>query len=134
MRLRMVTLWVAVVLGASGVLLIAASWQRWAGSCDGADECLLRQDHLYDFLPPAEPWQQAGSAAQLGGLALLILGSRLPAAAVGPDRPSTARPPRDRTPRRRAGARRGRGRDAPVRTVRCCRPAHGGPACRCRSG
>jgi hypothetical protein len=29
-------------------------------------------DHLYDFLPPAEPWQPAGSAAQLAGVALLL--------------------------------------------------------------
>jgi hypothetical protein len=30
-------------------------------------------DHLYDFLPPQEPWMPAGMAAQLAGASLLVL-------------------------------------------------------------
>jgi hypothetical protein len=30
-------------------------------------------DHLYDFLPPTEPWMPAGTAAQLAGASLLVL-------------------------------------------------------------
>jgi hypothetical protein len=30
-------------------------------------------DHLYDFLPPVEPWMPAGVAAQLAGASLLVL-------------------------------------------------------------
>ncbi|WP_146146190.1 hypothetical protein [Geodermatophilus tzadiensis] len=30
-------------------------------------------DHLYDFLPPQEPWLPAGAAAQLAGASLLVL-------------------------------------------------------------
>ena len=78
MRLRMIRLWVAVVLAASGALMVAASWQRWAGSCSGVEACASRQDHLFDFLPPAEPWEQAGSAAQLGGMSLLVFALALP--------------------------------------------------------
>lgn len=78
MHLRLLRLVVAVVLGASGALMWAASWQRWAGSCAGAEACGLRQDHLYDFLPPAAPWAPAGSAALLGGLSLLVLALAFP--------------------------------------------------------
>ncbi|WP_448612774.1 hypothetical protein [Modestobacter sp. URMC 112] len=78
MVLRFVRSWVATTLMASGGLLFAASWQRWAGACPwGGDqetrECEIRMDHLYDFLPPAEPWMPAGAAAQLAGASLLVL-------------------------------------------------------------
>lgn len=76
MPLRMLRVWVAAVLGASGALMIAASRQRWA--CSGVEACERRQDHLFDFLPPAEPWEQAGSAALLGGVSLLVLAIALP--------------------------------------------------------
>ena len=76
--LRIVRVWVATTLMASGGLLFAASWQRWAGACPwGGDhetqECETRMDHLYDFLPPVEPWMPAGVAAQLAGASLLVL-------------------------------------------------------------
>jgi peptidoglycan/LPS O-acetylase OafA/YrhL len=69
---------VATTLMASGGLLFAASWQRWAGACPwGGDreteKCEARMDHLYDFLPPLEPWMPAGVAAQLAGASLLVL-------------------------------------------------------------
>ncbi len=75
---RILRVWVATTLMASGGLLYAASWQRWAGACPwrGDQEtqtCNTRMDHLYDFLPPQEPWMPAGMAAQLAGASLLVL-------------------------------------------------------------
>ena len=81
MRLRMLRVGVGLLLGASGALMYAASWQRWAGPCsDGwtAEACLLRQDHLFDFLLPTEPWEPAGGAAGLAGLSLLVFALALP--------------------------------------------------------
>lgn len=78
MVLRMLRVWVATTLMASGGLLFAASWQRWAGACPWVGDqetrkCENRMHHLYDFLPPAEPWMPAGAAAQLAGVSLLVL-------------------------------------------------------------
>ncbi len=78
MVLRILRVWAATTLTASGGLLFAASWQRWAGACPwGGDhdtqKCEMRMDHLYDFLPPLEPWMPAGTAAQLAGASLLVL-------------------------------------------------------------
>ena len=74
---RMLRVGVAVLLAASGALLYAASWQRWAGACPWGDDegalCTVRQDHLYDFLPPRDPWAPVGDSAQLGGASLLVL-------------------------------------------------------------
>jgi hypothetical protein len=76
--LRSLRVWVAMTLMASGGLLYAASWQRWAGACpwrgnQETQKCNTRMDHLYDFLPPQEPWMPAGMAAQLAGASLLVL-------------------------------------------------------------
>ena len=76
--LRILRVWVATTLMASGGLLYAASWQRWAGACpwrgdQETQRCETRMDHLYDFLPPLEPWMPAGVAAQLAGASLLVL-------------------------------------------------------------
>jgi hypothetical protein len=81
--LKIVRVWVATTLMASGGLLCAASWQRWAGACPWRGEqetqtCETRMDHLYDFLPPMEPWMPAGLAAQLAGASLLALAVALP--------------------------------------------------------
>ena len=78
MALRMLRVLTGVLLSGSGALLFAASWQRWGGVCTGdsgtrAPACEVREDHLYDFLPPMEPWEPTGSAAELGGLSLLVL-------------------------------------------------------------
>lgn len=88
MRRRVLRLVAALALVASGVLLFAASWQRW-GSCSGAEACAARQDHLVDFLPPTEPWVPVGSAAQLAGLSLLAFALALPLLpwALDPRRP-----------------------------------------------
>ena len=68
----------AMALLVAGVLLHAASWQRWAGACPfpGGPEtnaCNVRQDHLYDFLVVAHPWQPVGTAAEQAGVALLLV-------------------------------------------------------------
>ena len=81
---RISRVWAASTLMASGGLLIAASWQRWAGACPWrgdrtTQDCEARMDHLYDFLPPLEPWMPAGVAAQLAGASLLALAVGLPA-------------------------------------------------------
>jgi hypothetical protein len=76
--LRILRVWVAATLMASGGLFYAASWQRWAGACpwrgdQESQTCETRMDHLYDFLPPQKPWMPAGVAAQLAGASLLVL-------------------------------------------------------------
>lgn len=77
MTLRVLRVVAGVLLGASGALMCAASWQRWAGACSFGDVdetlCDRRQDHLYDFVPPMAPWEPVGDAAQLAGWSLLVL-------------------------------------------------------------
>ena len=77
MVLRFLTVGVGMLLGASGALMYAASWQRWAGACPWGDaesgRCLDPQDHRYDFLAPSAPWEPVGNAAQLAGWSLLVL-------------------------------------------------------------
>ncbi|KQV69709.1 hypothetical protein ASC64_07710 [Nocardioides sp. Root122] len=97
MGLLLVRVWTGAALVASGTLMYAASWQRWAGACLwGQDQdtfaCNRRQDHLYDFLLPTEPWQPVGSAAELAGVSLIVLALALPflATAVGGHRPGAA--------------------------------------------
>ena len=79
---RMLRVLTGIGLGGAGALMFAASWQRWAGACTGpsgsARACEVREDHLYDFLPPLEPWEPTGSAAELGGLSLLVFALVLP--------------------------------------------------------
>lgn len=78
--------WAAVVLVASGALMYAASWQRWSAACPwGSSEsraCTIRQDHLYDFVLPTEPWQPIGTAAQLAGASLVLGALALPGLAI----------------------------------------------------
>ena len=79
---RMLRVLTGGLLGGSGALMFAASWERWASECTGptgsAGACEVREDHLYDFLPPMEPWEPTGSAAELAGLSLLVLATALP--------------------------------------------------------
>lgn len=69
------------LLAGSGALMGAASWQRWAGVCGWGEldsaGCLERQDHLYDVLSPAAPWEPVGVAAELAGASLLVLAAAL---------------------------------------------------------
>jgi hypothetical protein len=77
MALRVLRVGVGVLLGGSGALMYAASWQRWRGACPWGDVdgalCTRRQDHRYDFVAPTAPWQPVGDAAQLAGWSLLVL-------------------------------------------------------------
>jgi hypothetical protein len=78
MMVRIVRVGAGLLLGASGALMYAGSWQRWAGDCPwGVVEggsCDVMQDHLYDFVAPSAPWEPVGDAAQLAGWSLLLLG------------------------------------------------------------
>ena len=77
MALGVLRVGVGALLGASGALMYAASWQRWAGACPWGDVhgrlCSSRQDHLYDFVAPTAPWEPVGDAAQPAGWSLLVL-------------------------------------------------------------
>lgn len=77
MALRVLRAGVGLLLGVSGALMYAASWERWAGPCPWGESesaaCTVRQDHLYDFLPPVAPWEPVGDAAQLAGWSLVVL-------------------------------------------------------------
>ncbi len=77
MALRIVRVVAGVLLGVSGALMYAASWERWAGACPWGDSdgelCTIRQDHLYDFVAPTARWEPVGDAAQLAGWSLLVL-------------------------------------------------------------
>ncbi|MBD8868452.1 hypothetical protein [Nocardioides donggukensis] len=77
MALRVLRVGVAVLLGASGALICAASWQRWADACPWGERqgapCDGLQDHRYDFVAPTAPWEPVGDAALLAGWSLLLL-------------------------------------------------------------
>ena len=77
MALGVLRVGAGALLGTSGALMYAASWQRWASVCPWGDAdgglCSIRQDHLYDFVAPTEPWEPVGDAAQLAGWSLLVL-------------------------------------------------------------
>ncbi len=83
MSLRWLRVWVGLVLGGAGALMFAASWQRWTRWCLSdtgvpLTGCAGREDPLYAFLPPAEPWVPVGSSAELGGASLLVLALVVP--------------------------------------------------------
>lgn len=80
MAVRVLRIAVGVLLGASGVLMYAASWQRWSGVCawnqSGGPRCSGRQDDMYEFLPVGAPWEPIvpiSNASQLAGWSLLVL-------------------------------------------------------------
>jgi hypothetical protein len=77
MTMRIVRAGAGLLLVASGALMYAASWQRWARSCPwGVTEggsCDGIQDHRYDFIAPSAPWEPVGDAAELAGWSLLVL-------------------------------------------------------------
>lgn len=68
---------VPVLLVLSGETAIAAASQRWWPACPwggfDSEACLLRQDHLYDQVFPAEPWEPVGHAAELHAVSLVLL-------------------------------------------------------------
>ncbi|WP_344059503.1 hypothetical protein [Microbacterium pumilum] len=71
----------AAMLLAAAAALLVASLQRWVWAADlgtfsalvTEDHQSLIEDHLYDFVVPADPWQNVGQAAQLSGVAFLLL-------------------------------------------------------------
>jgi hypothetical protein len=77
MVLRIVRAGAGVLLGASGGLMYAASWERWADACPWSGgqsgACEARESDEYDFLPPTAPWEPVGSAAEFAGWSLLVL-------------------------------------------------------------
>lgn len=77
MTVRVQRILVGLLLGASGVLMYAASWQRWSGACrwnqSGGPRCSGRQDDMFEFLPVGAPWAPIGNAAQLAGWSVLVL-------------------------------------------------------------
>jgi hypothetical protein len=86
MGVALARLWAAAALLASGGLMYAASWQRWSGSCAWRDELVacaeLRQDHLYDFILPSDPWEPIGTAPQLAGTSVILGAVALPGLAL----------------------------------------------------
>jgi hypothetical protein len=82
--LRILRVCVSLTLMASGALMYAASSQRWSDACPWGNDpytraCDVRMDHLYDFLPPTEPWKPAGMAAELAGASVLVFAMALAA-------------------------------------------------------
>lgn len=78
MVLRSLRALTALVLVASGVLLHAASWQRWAGYCPWGSQaeiaaCNTRMNHLYDFLLVGDPREPIGTASEWAGVSLLLV-------------------------------------------------------------
>lgn len=78
-RDRALRVGVPMLLATSGLLLVAAARERWGAVClpwgdYETHACLMRQDHRYDFLLPADPWDRVGEDATLAGVALLLLG------------------------------------------------------------
>jgi hypothetical protein len=72
----------AVLLVAAGAAWFWAAVQRWWPECGGgrslgSGPCTERQDHLYDYLAPTEPWVPLGSAASLAGAGCLLMAGGL---------------------------------------------------------
>ena len=68
----------AVLLAASGALMYAASWQRWAGACpwgdvNGARCAPSARTISTTSWRPRPPWEPVGDAAQPAGWSLLVL-------------------------------------------------------------
>lgn len=74
---------ISLLLAASGALMVAAAAQRWWPACHlghyDTPACLRVQDHRYDFVLPMDPWVQAGHAAVLAALSLILLGAAVAA-------------------------------------------------------
>lgn len=67
----------SLLLLASAALFVTAAAQRWWPACRrglfDTDACLRLQDHRFDYLVLSEPWTPVGQAAQLAGVAMLLL-------------------------------------------------------------
>ncbi|MFS0733535.1 hypothetical protein ABC304_16245 [Microbacterium sp. 1P10UB] len=60
-----------LVLG-SAVLQQIAAVQRWTSAAPAEGERSI-EDHLFDYVFPADPWVPVGAAAELAGVAYLLL-------------------------------------------------------------
>jgi hypothetical protein len=71
----------AVLLVAAGAAWLWAAVQRWWPECGGqslgSPGFNERQDHLYDYLTPTEPWVPIGSAASSAGAGCLLMAGGL---------------------------------------------------------
>jgi hypothetical protein len=79
---RSASVLVSLLLVGAAVLVTVASWLRWASGCPiggdwGAVACQTRQDHRFDTLPVAEPWDADPTWSLLAGLGLVLLGVAL---------------------------------------------------------
>ena len=81
----------SVLLVLSGTAAIAAAAERWWPACPAGEfdsrECLLLQDHLYDQMPPAVPWEPLGLAPELHALSLVLLATAVTSLALLVARP-----------------------------------------------
>ncbi|TDX78935.1 hypothetical protein EDF35_2158 [Rathayibacter sp. PhB151] len=78
---RGVLLAAALLLGAA-LLQLQASLQRWVTASEGwtrTDRSV--EDHLFDYMIPADPWEPLGTAAQVHGVGLLLVAIALPVSA-----------------------------------------------------
>lgn len=66
------------LLGVSALLQAGAAVQRWgiAGPDEVGPDAAI-EDHLFDYVIPADPWVSVGTAATLFGLAYLLIGAAL---------------------------------------------------------
>jgi hypothetical protein len=69
--------WTATLLLVSGFGSVWASTQRWLPACAPgrlqSAACSRVQDHVFDFTAPSPPWRPVGHAAEIEGVALLVL-------------------------------------------------------------
>lgn len=64
----------AALFIASSALQLLASRERWVlARADLPADDVTYENHLYDYVWPAEPWQNVGVAAELAGIAILAL-------------------------------------------------------------
>ena len=68
----------SALLVGSGVLSIAAAYQRWWPACKPFDfeqqNCLKVQGNQYDYVMPDSPWVPVGNSASLAAVGLFLLG------------------------------------------------------------
>jgi hypothetical protein len=79
---RSASVLVSLLLVGAAVLVAVASGLRWASVCPiGGDweaaACQTRQDHRFDMLPVAAPWDADPTWSLLAGLGLVLLGVAL---------------------------------------------------------
>src|SRR4051794_14122336 len=77
---RVVALASGALLVLAGLLSVQAARLRWSGPCAGNFDdpaCITVQDHLYDYLLPADPWVQIPGASEFAGVSHLLVAGAL---------------------------------------------------------